>query len=387
MTSSPRMRLMRAVTAGAAVATVALSLAACSSTSDDKAASSPAASAENTASSALAALQKPLDAYPVPTEPVTGATDLAGGTLYYIPITSQSPEFAVDQAGVKAAADALGMKVQVCDGKGTPTEVSSCIDNATNAKATGIILDAVPYDMAANSIAAAQKAGIPVVIGNQVADDRHPTTATFTYTAVSGSAQQQALARWIIADSDGKANVLINETTDGHSQIQYVEDALSVFKDECPGCTVATNEISSANFSQVPSSTSSALLKNSDTDYLMVEFSQFLQASQAGVQNAGASGRLTVVTGSATLNDIKSVAAGTIGAATAQASAFVGWMYVDATLRLIAGQEVPEYTIPIRLFTKDTMSDVQLTDAAQASGEWFGPADFTDQFKKLWGLA
>ena len=389
MTSSTRMRLVRAVTAGAAVATVALSLAACSSTDkgDDNGSTPGAAASTPATSSALAALQKPLDAYPVPTEPVTGVTDLAGGTLYYIPITSQSPEFAVDQAGVKAAADALGMKVQVCDGKGTPTEVSTCIDNATNAKASGIILDAVPYDMAANSIGAAQKAGIPVVIGNQVADDRHPTTATFTYTAVSGSAQQEALARWIIADSDGKANVLINETTDGHSQIQYVEDALAVFKDECPGCTVATNEISSANFSQVPSSTSSALLKNPDTDYLMVEFSQFLQASQAGVQNAGATGKLTVVAGSATLNDIKSVASGSIGAATAQASAFVGWMYVDATLRLIAGQEVPEYTIPIRLFTKDTMSDVQLTDAAQASGEWFGPADFTDQFKKLWGLA
>jgi ribose transport system substrate-binding protein len=312
---------------------------------------------------------------------------VAGGTLYYVPITQQSPQFAVDEKGVKAAASALGMKVQVCDGKGTPTEVSTCIDNATNAKAAGIILDAVPYDMASNSIAAAQKAGIPVVIGNQLADDRHPTTATFTYTAVSGSAQQEALARWIIADSDGKANVLINETTDGKSQIQYVQDALAVFKDECAGCTVATNEVSSANFSQVPSSTSSALLKNPDTDYLMIEFAQFLQASQAGVQNAGANGRVTTVAGSASLNDIKAVASGTVGAAAAQASAFAGWMYVDATLRLIAGQEVPEYTIPIRLFTKDSMSDVTLTEDAEASGEWFGPADFTDQFKKLWGLA
>src|SRR5699024_4612841 len=115
-------------------------------------------------------------------------------------------------------------------------------------------------------------AGIPVVIGNQLADDRHPTTDTFTYTAVSGSDQQEALARWVIADSDGAANVLMNVATDGHSQIQYATDGEKVFTDECSGCTVATNEVSSANFSQVPSSTSSALLKNSDTDYLIVEF-------------------------------------------------------------------------------------------------------------------
>jgi len=386
MTSTTRARLARALTAGAAVATIAVSLAACSG-ADDKGTSDPSESAANPALAALADLQKPLDAYPVPNEPVTGAADVAGGTLYYIPITQQSPQFAVDEKGVKAAASALGMSVQVCDGKGTPTEVSACVDHATNAKAAGIILDAVPYDMAANSIDAAQKAGIPVVIGNQIADERHPTTATFTYTAVSGSAQQEALARWVIADSNGKANVLINKTTDGKSQIQYVEDALKVFEAECDGCTVNTNEVSSANFSQVPSSTSSALLKNSDTDYLIVEFAQFLQASQSGLQNAGATGRVTVGAGSATLNDIKAVSSGTVGAVTAQASAFAGWMYVDATLRLIAGQEVPEYTIPIRLFTKDSMDDVELTDAAEESGAWFGPATFTDEFKKLWGVA
>ncbi|QAY59835.1 hypothetical protein ET475_07405 [Microbacterium protaetiae] len=386
MISTTRVHLMRALTAGAAVAAVALSLAACSAT-DDKAASTPSTSAESPALAALADLQKPLDAYPVPTEPIEGVDADKGGTLYYIPITQQSPEFAVDQAGVEAAAAAVGMSVQVCDGKGTPTEVSACIDHATNAKAAGIILDAVPYDIAANSIAAAQKAGIPVVIGNQLADDRHPSTPTFTYTAVSGSAQQEALARWVIADSDGKANVLMNVTTDGQSQIQYAADGKKVFADECSGCTVATNEVSSANFSQVPSSTSSALLKNSDTDYLIVEFAQFLQATQSGVQNAGASGRITLAAGSASLNDIKAVASGSVGAATAQASAFVGWMYVDATLRLIAGQSVPEYTIPIRLFTKDTMGDVQLTEAAQESGEWFGPTTFTDEFKKLWGVA
>lgn len=428
-TSSTRGRRSRPIAAAGIAAIIALGLAACSSgtaaddttsaaqdTSTSTSEQAPEQSSEDTASSSseeatessseepaetteeapettdgtqdLAALTAPLDAYPMPSDPVSGVADVAGGVLYYIPITQQSPQFAVDQKGVEAAAAAIGMTVQVCDGKGTPTEVSACVDHATNAKAAGIILDAVPYDLAGNSIDAAQAAGIPVIIGNQLADPRHPATPTFSYTAVSGSEQQEALAKWVIADSDGKANVLINENTDGKSQIQYVEDSLKVYSSECPDCVVATNEISSANFAQVPSSTSSALLQNPNADYVVIEFAQFLQATQGGVQNAGAIDRVKGVAGSASLNDLKAVSVdGFLRAATAQASAYAGWMYVDATLRLIAGQPVPEYSIPIRLFTADTMAGVDLTEEAEASGEWFGPTTFTDQFKALWGVA
>lgn len=388
-TASPaRSRRLRSLATVGVTAAMIVGLAACSPSGSSDSEGSDTASADSGLTTELDALMAPLDEYPMPTEPVEGAEDVAGGVLYYIPITQQSPQFAVDQAGVEAAAAALGMTVQVCDGKGTPTEVSSCVDHARNANAAGIILDAVPYDLAGNSIDAAQKAGIPVVIGNQIADDRHPATDTFSYTAVSGSAQQEALAKWIINDSDAAGNVLINETTDGKSQIQYVEDALKVFDEECPDCTVTTNEVSSANFSQVPSSTSSALLKNPDVEYVVAEFAQFLQATKSGVQNAGATARVIGVAGSATLGELKSVSTdGFLRAATAQASAFAGWLYVDATLRLIAGQDVPEYTIPIRLFTGDTMDDVDLSTEAEESGEWFGPTTFPDDFAALWGVA
>ena len=55
-------------------------------------------------------------------------------------------------------------------------------------------------------------------------------------------------------------------------------------------------------------------------------------------------------------------------------------------MRLMSGTPVPSYTIPVRLFTRDSVKSVQLTDAAQQSGEWFGPSTFTGDFLKLWGL-
>lgn len=55
-------------------------------------------------------------------------------------------------------------------------------------------------------------------------------------------------------------------------------------------------------------------------------------------------------------------------------------------MRLMLGTDVPEYTIPVRLFTRDTIGSVELTSDAEQSGVWFGPVTFRDDFKKLWGV-
>ena len=53
---------------------------------------------------------------------------------------------------------------------------------------------------------------------------------------------------------------------------------------------------------------------------------------------------------------------------------------------MMLGVEVPEYEIPIRLFTRDNVGEIAVTPEAEASGEWYGPTDYPDDFKTLWGL-
>ncbi|WP_165310807.1 sugar ABC transporter substrate-binding protein [Microbacterium protaetiae] len=381
-------RRTRVLTALAVGAALTATLAACSSDSDDGGSAS-APSGETSADSALAqeitTLEQPLDAFPVPTDKVDGVADLAGGTIYYVPITSRAPQFAITQAEITVAAKAAGLKVQACDGKGTPTDISACITQATHAKAVGIVLDGLAYDMAANAIEGAQKAGVPVVISNQMTDERHPATETFSNVGTAGSPQMIALAKWIMFDSGGKANVLINEATDGASQIAYVEAAVDEFTKDCPDCTVTVNKVSSASFDQIPSSTSSALLKNPDIDYVISEFAEFLQPTAQGVQQASA--KVTMTTAASALSTLKELKGGaTLQAATAQAAGYQGWVDVDAILRLHAGQDVPEYEVPTRLFTPDTLDGVELTSDAEQTGAWFGPATYTDDFTALWGV-
>jgi len=373
---------------------LAASLAGCGSSSDDATSSgdgSAAAGGTGSQTSGLAgevaALDKPLGSYSLPTDAIKDVSSLAGRTIYYIPITLQAPQFASTQKEITTAAKAAGLKVQVCDGKGTPTDINACVAQATSAKAGAIVTDAIPYGLAASSLDAAQKAKIPVVINSQVIDDQHPASSTLAYVGEdAGSDQQVALAKWTTLDSNGKAGVLINQNTDGPSQAVFVSAGKKVFSSDCPDCKVTINEVSSANFSLVPSSTSAALLKDPNITYVESQFEQFLQPTQAGIQSASKTG-VKVTTGAAELSSLKALQGGQIQAAAGQDSSYQAWADVDAVLRMMLGSQAPDYKIPVRLFTKDSVADLKLTEDALASGEWFGPTTFTDDFKKLWGLA
>jgi ribose transport system substrate-binding protein len=383
-------------------AALAASLAACGSgsgaTSDPSSSAAPgssgsAGSAGSSSSASgsglaaeVAALTKPLNSYPVPTAKVGDVSSLSGKTIYYIPISQQAPQFTITANALTAAAKTVGMKVQVCDGKGTPSDINACVGQATQAKAAAIIADAIPYVLAANSLGAAQKAGIPVVIGNNVPDKGVTQSKTLAYVGYdSGSAMEAALAKWITMTSGGNANVLINEDTDGPSPAVFASAGQKVFDNECSGCKVTVNKVSSSNFSLVPSSTSAALLKDPSITYVESQYEQFLQATQAGVQQT--SRKVTTVDGAAQLDSVKAVANGTVAAAAGQASAYEGWVFLDAVLRMSTGDKLPTYTIPVRLFTKDTVTAADQTEQAQDTGSWFGPTTFTSDFEKLWGVA
>src|ERR1700759_2826819 len=166
---------------GAAV----LLLAACSSGTSS---SSPSSASSGPLAAKVAELEKAGTSYPVPTAAISGVTSLSGKTVYYIPITQQSPQFAVTQAALESAFGKVGIKLQVCNGNATPTGIAACLTQATKAKAGAIITAAIA-------------SGIPVLNTNQTADSAHPAAAKLGYIYAAGSEQMVAVADWIINDS------------------------------------------------------------------------------------------------------------------------------------------------------------------------------------------
>jgi ribose transport system substrate-binding protein len=384
----------RTLTLGAAALAAAL-LAACSpgtTDTDDSGSASSDGGADSPVAEVVADVEQamqPRHEIAAPAEALPGdLSSLAGKTVYYVPLTAQVSVFQLygDKLG-EALAEA-DVDLQVCDGGSNPSQIAGCIGQAVGASAAAIVVDNIPYGMAANGLDDARAAGIPVLVANQVVDPQLPADETLAY--VPGPAPQMlaGAADWIIADSDGQATVVVQKVTDNPSTIAYAEAAEKEFADRCPDCTVVVNEVSATNFPLIPSSTSSAILSNPDVDYVLAEFEFFVQPTIGGIQQSGKANQIQIVTSAATLAGLQQVADGNLlSANVGQDFSYQGWATADALFRLmLGGAEVPEYDIAYRLFSQENVGDVELTADGESSGDWYGPTDYVDDFRALWGL-
>jgi ribose transport system substrate-binding protein len=375
---------------GAAVLAVAL-LGACSpgtTDSGDSAAADDSPAAEGPLAEVRAdveAAAQARDSFEVPGDPVD-VSSLEGETVYYIPLTAQISVFQLYGDKIAEALDAAGVDLQVCDGGANPSQVAGCIDQARGASAAAIIADNVPYGMAANAFDAARSAGIPVVLTNMLEDPGHAADETLAYVVGPAAEMLTSAADWIIADSDGEATVVLQKVTDNPSTVGLAEAAEQRFADRCPDCTVVVNEVSAANFPLIPSSTSSAILSNPDTGYVLAEFEHFVQPTIGGIQQTPNGADIRIVASAATLSGLEMLAGDSqVHADAGQNFSYQGWATADAVFRMVAGQQVPEYDISYRLFTQDNVDDVDLSADGEGSGEWYGPTDYAEDFTALWG--
>lgn len=386
------MRIRRTLgSTGAAVLAVAL-LAACSSGTTDSDSGSAGGGNGSAADGSLEEVQadveaamEPRDGVEVPREPVDPSA-LAGETVYYIPLTAQNRVFQLYGEKIGEALETVGVTLQVCDGGANPSQVGGCLDQAIGADAAAIVTDSIPYGMAANGIEAARSAGIPVILGNQLPDDAQPADETLAYVNAPTSEMVATVADWMTVDSGGEATVVLQKVTDNPSTVAFAEAGEEAFADRCPDCTVVINEVSASNFPLIPSSTSAAILSNPDTRYVLSEFEVFVQPTIGGIQQTPNAARIQIGAAAASLDGLQQLADDQqLQANVAQNFRYQGWATADAIFRLVAGLDVPQYDVSYRLFTPANIGDVELTEEAQGSGEWFGPTDYEQQFAALWG--
>jgi len=379
--------------AGAGAIAAAALLAACSSGSSSSTSTTTAGSTSSTSAGVAKAeamvtqLEAPTTTYPVPTTAISGVSALRGKTVYYIPLVKVIPGFVVTAATMQAALAAAGISLQVCDGQGNPTSVSACVRQAEGAKAIGIITDAIPYGMAQNSLDAAKAAGIPIIIADQIPPAGSPA-GNDSLTYVQGVINQPSqIAWWIIANSQGKANAIIAQESDSQSSLAYVTNALPIFRQYCPGCTITVKSITGTSNNQLASDTSSNLLSHPQANYYYTEFEDSLDPTVQGIQQANktSSVALSVAGGSTDgLGRLKSDQI--VKAVVVVDQAYAGWALSDEILRMATKSPVVTETFPSRLFTSQNIGTIQVTAAAQASGAWFGSTSYQSSFKQLWGI-
>ncbi|WP_460774535.1 sugar ABC transporter substrate-binding protein [Microbacterium sp. GXF7504] len=388
--STPRIIRRGAVGLAALISAGALVVGCASGTPDAAPAESGSAAADGFDRASLEAyvdgVTRPADAFPILPEPVEGATSHAGGTVFYIPISLRAPIFAATQTSLGEALGEVGITLQSCPADGNPANIASCVEQAKAADALAIVADAVPYQMGAEAFTSARNAGIPVVISSQGPNEvDFPADETLAYIPSGAVAMDRAMLHWAALDSDGTANILVTRSTDGQWNPKFMKDAMDELPEYCPGCTIQDLEISTANQPQLQANLAAELISNADITYLITDFAQYIPQATGAITDSGRTD-IKYLTGAATLGAIEGVAGGAFAGVAAEATAFTGWQQADTVLRLLAGQEVPEREAgyaPIRLFTKSTLPE-QINEAAEQSGEWFGPTTFKDEFLALW---
>jgi ribose transport system substrate-binding protein len=324
--------------------------------------------------------------YPLPTAPVAGVSGLKGRTVYYVPLVQQIPGFVVTADTMKAALAKAGLQLQVCNGQGQPSAIAACVQQATAANAAGIILDAIPYGMAQNALDSAKSKGVPIVVADQYPPDGTKNDNQVSY--VPGVVDQPTqIAWWTIADSQGKANLIIAAEGDSPSAKQYVTNSLSVYQDNCPGCKVTVKMITATTDALLASATSSNLLSNPAATYYYTEFEDSLQPTVQGIQQSGKNGSIALSVAGGSVNGLSLLKGDSVvKAVVAVDQPYAGWALTDEALRMMTKSGPVDESFPSRLFTKQNIGSIQVTDAAQATGEWFGDGSYQAAYAQLWGL-
>jgi ribose transport system substrate-binding protein len=332
-------------------------------------------------------------AYQPAGRPLTGVrAALAGKTVYYVPIDQQVPIFPVVESGLSQALASVGASLHVCDGGGTPTATTTCLNQAAAAGAAAVITDSIPFGFAQQGFLALEKHHIPILLG-----DEPPAGAAGT--PVAGNDQLAFLetnqtramslsADWIIAHSGGHADVLVIEVTDSPLTVNAItQGALAQFRTLCPACTVHIVTTSTANLSSLPSAVSSALLSDRNIGYVFSEFDTDVQAALGGVVQSGFGSKVIGVSSMGILGSLQMLRSSNfLYEDTGSDGILLGWQYANQVFRMILHQPVLQAEdIPQRIFTRQNVGALQLTAAGQTSGTWYGTADFKTAFEQLWG--
>src|SRR5947209_13859462 len=266
----------RTRTAAAAVLSLAcLGLAACggSSSAGNAAVAGTSGPGNDGVSAAAAAVAKyrpgasSTDDIPA----IKGVDQLKGKTVMYMPIALTVPFF---QAAIHGLTDSLGVEgvtLQTCDAKANPSAAAACLDQAVKQHVGAVVTDSVPKAFAAQAFAALEAAHIPVVTV-----DNGEGTPSATQAYVGGPASTlgaRLTSDWVIADSQGKADVLLLEIIDSPASKGYVEEgALPEFKAKCSGCKVTVEKSTTSDLQNVPSLISTALVRDPNISYVYAEF-------------------------------------------------------------------------------------------------------------------
>ncbi len=309
------------------------------------------------------------------TEPVKPK---AGSTVFHVACDLSLEGCANQAKGLRSAVEAIGFKYEQCNGGSSPETISSCFKNAVNAHPDVIIPNGIGIEGAGEGFAAAKKAGIPIV-GMFTGD---PNGAEGVATEVAGETcpeEGEAAAKWVIADSEGKANVVFVGTQTYTCNKQRQEGFMNAMK-ACTECKASTLTFSIATMgSSLPQQLQAELQSNTEVEYMVGTFDAVSLAAAEAIRQAGKTDQIQVGGFDANGPNLEMIREGEIQKFdVTSGTTEPGWVAADAAARVINGEKL-EPSTPVTTVMVTSGNIEQIGEA------YLGAEGFEEQFEKLWG--
>jgi ribose transport system substrate-binding protein len=314
-----------------------------------------------------------------------GIKSLQGKTIFIIPQSTTIPYQAAVVQGMQSAAAAAGLQVQVCNGASTPSTESGCLQQAITSGAAGVASDGIEVGQVPQSIDALESAHIPFVQGGLTQAKGNDKVA---YAWNDSFLQSRLAADAIIADSKGKANILIVRHTDSPATEQFMDQGgAAQIKKYCPKCHTTTIDTNAVELSQLTGQVSAALEANPNINYILAEFDFDVQSVSASLQSLDK--QIPIISTTALLPGLENIENGNYEVADAGTDpAYAGWAIIDQLLRMMTGTKPnTKVPMPVRVFTKSNVSSLSLTSTDFTNGSWYGATGFQQMFLRLWGVS
>lgn len=387
----PRPTTRPRVAVTAAVAALAL-LGACAQGSD-KEAGNGGSDADSQAGIAAAkktieTLSKPVTEFPA--EPaLSKPVDLKGKKVTVIPLGDNIPVIHGVAVGVEDALEPLGATVSICDGKFNPSSVADCLKQAGDQGADAVISLFIDYEMAGTAFDALAKKGVSTLVGGVAASGGRASDKTLAFYDNTGRVGKlyETMSEAAVAHGGPDTNALWLRLMDSTTTRSASEDGVKKFKELCPSCGVATADFTTANLDKLPSAVSSALVANPDTTTMIVPVDSFVPPALQGLQAAGLADKVKIVSSSSDLAGLQRVRDGQQISDLGTPVIYEGWKYANGLMQLLAGDEVQKADAMVtREFNADNIGELELTDKAYFTPDWFGGDAYKQAFHDAWGV-
>lgn len=319
--------------------------------------------------------------------PTSGPAAQADKLIVYVASDLRNGGVLGVSKGVEEAAKAIGWEAQVLDGQGTVSGRTAALNQAITLQPNGIILGGFDAVEQQAGIEQAAGQGIPIV-GWHAAANPGPIAGTPVFANVATDANDvaQIAALYAVAQSDGKAGVIV--FTDSAFSVAIAKsDAMAAVIKQCAGCKLLSVEDTplADTSTRMPQLVTSLLQRYGEEwtyslgiNDLYFDFGGPALAT-AGKSPEGPPYNLSAGDGSeAAYQRIREnqFQAGTVP----EPLNLHGWQLVDELNRAFAGEQWSGYITPVHLVTPDNI------EFDGGPNNVYDPDNgYRDEYKKIWG--